>query len=154
MVLFVAGSIYFPQLSAPDPTQNFIYMTGDYYYPDIQYFVENGKLARRAQISPQPNYYPKQEIINPKFYFHDVEKNQSREITFDEAAAYNLETSNLSQEGFEVVHGSGGGGFLFFEGPYDYNAYFLKGHGTSQKLNLRLSSQQYDLNFKFLGWVK
>jgi hypothetical protein len=154
MILFVAGSIYLPGLFI-QPKFNFLYMSGyDYYYfNQYQYFVQNGKLVRsEIQRSENQIYQPPREV---KLYVYDVAKNESKEISFEEAQNLNLDPSPISPDGFEIVYGSRSESFFpfFFWSERDYNTLYLKGHNVSKKLNLQLSGSYYN-NFRFIGWIK
>lgn len=158
MILFVAGSIYLPGLFTK-PHFNFLYVSGDdsssYYNNGYQYSVQNNKLVKNEikQLENQ-NYNPPRG--ESKLYFYDVKKDESREISFEEAQNLNLGSNIKSPDNFEVVYGSRGDGFFpfFWGGGTDYNTQYLKGHNVSKKLNLQLSGSSYYHNFRFLGWIK
>lgn len=154
MILFVAGSIYLPGLFV-QPKFNFLYVSGNdyYYYNQYQYSVQNGKLVRSERQRPEGQTYPPEREV--KLYIHDVAKNESREISFEEAQNLNLDSNTKSPDKFEVVYGSRGDGFFpfFFWSERDYNTQYLKGHNVSKKLNLQLSGSYYN-NFRFIGWIK
>jgi hypothetical protein len=154
MILFVAGSIYLPELFV-QPKFNFLYVIGDdyYYYNQYQYSVQNGKLVGSEIQRPENQIYqPPREV---KLYIYDVAKNESKEISFEEAKNLNLDSNTKSPDGFEVVYGSRGEGFFpfFFWSERDDNTRYLKGHNVSKKLNLQLSGPYYT-NFRFIGWIK
>jgi hypothetical protein len=158
MILFVAGIIYLPGLFI-QPKFNFLYVSGDsYYYPKYQYSVQNGKLVRSEIQRPENQIYiPPREV---KLYIYDVAKNESKEISFEEAQKLNLDPSPISPDGFEIVYGSHSEGSFFF--PFffwserDYSTLYLKGHNVSKKLNPQLSGSYYNYydNFRFIGWIK
>lgn len=156
MILFVAGSIYLPGLFI-QPRFNFLYVSGDdyyYYNNEQQYSVQNDRLIKNEIKQPENGNYnpPRGEV---KLFIYDVVKNESKQVSFDEAQKLNLDSNNISPDGFEVVYGSRGDGifpFFFYSGT-DYNARYLKGHNVSKKLNIQLSGSYY-YNFRFLGWIK
>lgn len=155
MILFVAGSIYIPGLFIK-PHVNFLYVSGDDYYYDQGHFtVQKGKLVKKEIKQPenQGYYQPRGES---KLFVHDVAKNESREISFEEAQNLNLDSSVKSSDGFEIVNGSHSDGFFpFFLGSgTDYNSRYLKGHNISKKLNLQLDGRSYYYGFRLLGWIK
>lgn len=157
MILFVAGSIYLPGLFIK-PHFNFLYVSGDdsyYYYNNgYQYSVQNNKLIKNEIKQPvTPSYNP--PPVEPKLYLYDVVKNESKEVSFDEALNLNLDSSVTSPDEFEVVYGSRGDGFFpfFYGGGTDYNARYLTGHNVSKKLNLQLNGGSYYNNFRFIGWI-
>ena len=95
MILFVAGSIYLPGLFIK-PHFNFVYVSGDdYYYYNYnqrQYSVQNGKLVKSEIKQPEnQNYKPPRG--ESKLYLYDVAKNESKEISFEEAQNLNLDSN-------------------------------------------------------------
>ncbi len=154
MILFVAGSIYLPGLFI-QPHFNFLYESGDTYYYNngMRYAVQNGQLVENTIRTPEPpnNNLPPAET---KLFIYDVIKNENKQISFEEARNLNLDSNNISPDGFEVVYGSRGDDFFpfFWGGGTDYDTRFLKGHNVSKKLNLQSTGSYY--NFHFLGWVK
>ncbi|MFA5714125.1 MAG: hypothetical protein WC998_00075 [Candidatus Paceibacterota bacterium] len=156
MILFVAGSIYLPGLFVKPPSINFLYSSvdsGDYYCGDIQqYSVQNGQLIKNEIKHPEKGIYMCDE---PKLFIQDVVKNESKQISFDEAKKLNLDNSVMSSDGFEVVYGSRGEGFFpfFFYSSTNYDTRYLKGHNISKKLNIQLNGV-YSYSFHFIGWIK
>ena len=53
MIALIAASIYLPGLFAPPPAFNFLYVTGDDYYGEPTYVVENGVLTKREIKHPE-----------------------------------------------------------------------------------------------------
>ena len=101
MIIFVAISIYVPSLFV-QPKTDFLYSVGgDYYSKDI-YSVQNGKII--VQGISYPEKY-KEPMRNPKLFIYDMVKNESREISLEEAKNLNLNSNNKSPDGFEVVYG-------------------------------------------------
>ena len=86
----------------------------------------------------------------PLFYY-DVKRNTSREITLGEAAAFTLDDSLKSIDGFEIASGSYSSDIFFFSGSSYYDQYLKKG-AYSRKLNMTGPTSYYD--FKFMGWVR
>lgn len=155
MILFVAGSIYLPGLFIK-PHFNFLYVfSDDYYYNEPQYLVDNGRLVKSEikQTDNQNNYPPKKES---KLYIYDVTKNESQEISLEQAQNLDLDSKSKSPDGFEVVYGSRGDGFFpFFWGSgSDYNSRYLKGRNISRKLDLKINDSYNYYSFRFLGWIK
>ncbi len=156
MIILIAASLYIPGLFA-HPKYNFIYNNGvgdPYYCEFTQYFVQGGVLQKRPVPQSQQTEYnqPYCKLVDPvKIFLHDVQKNQSSEITFEQAQKYQLSTSSKSPDGFEIIPGTNGGGFIFGSSG-DYNTKFLRGHGASKKLNLNTSINNYN-NYTFLGWI-
>lgn len=135
MILFIACSIYLPGIFIK-PKFNFLYAKGNYYYCSSQYSVQNGKLVKNEFEQPS------NEI---KFFIYDVVKDESREISFEEAQKLNLDSNIESPDGFKVVSGT------------SYNSQYLKGRNVTKKLNIQFSKEDnyhnYD-DFCFLGWIK
>lgn len=154
MIIFVAASIYLPGIFV-QPKYNFLYISGNdsYFYSQFQYIVENEQLIKSQNKLPEEQIYYQKEVI--KIYYYDVNKNESREINFEEAQKFKIDSNNISPDGFEVVNGTQGGGFfpIFYYSNGDYNNLYLKGHNVSKKLNLILNGARYD-NFRFIGWIK
>ena len=155
MIVLVAASIYLPGLFAPQPTINFLYVTGDDYYLDHSYVVENGELTKREVKYPE-HYTPGVT----RLFVHDVSVNESKEVSFEEAQQLRLDANVKSTDGYEVVYGNVEYGFfpLFFSGDRDYNSMYLKGHSTSKKLKLQTPSdgRYYYTRDRahFLGWIR
>ncbi|TSA46015.1 hypothetical protein D4R52_01285, partial [bacterium] len=152
MIIFVAGSIYLPALFV-HPKTDFLYVNYDNNYYYTQYSIVAGKLVKNPDENLTHKSAQKSEA---KLYLHDVQKNTSREVSFEEAKNLKLNSNIVSPDGFEVSYGGGGGGgmfpFFFDSGP-DYNSRFLTGHGYSKKLNIQKSGSYY-LDFRFLGWIE
>lgn len=155
MIVVTAAAIYVPGYFAEPPTVNFVYVTGDEYYAcEWDYRIISGRLTRIARPSPTSPKDPTSPECAPVFYLHDVTTNESRQMTYEEAATLSLNPSNISPDGYEVVRGSGGGGFPFFSDGNNYNDVFLRGHNWSKKMNITSTGQPYEYyNFRFLGWV-
>lgn len=157
MILIVAGSIYLPSLFVKAPAVNFLYSIGDdnYYCDGIQqYTVQNNKLLRNIVKQPDTGGVAL-VCVDPKIFIQDVVKNESKQISFEEAQKLNLDSNIISSDGFEVVYGNRGDNyfpFFFYSNP-DYSTRYLKGHNISKKLNIQLNESYY-YGFHFLGWIK
>jgi hypothetical protein len=139
---FIAASIYLPGIFIK-PKTNFLYTdSSDYYSP---YRVTNNSVVY-VPLESTSYYYDK--MPDAHLYIHDVATNQSREISLEEASGLTLNTSLTSPDGFEVTHGSSG--FLFSSG--NYKNLYLVGHNTGKKLNT-VKTDDYNYDFKFLGWI-
>ncbi len=155
MIIFVAGSIYLPGLFI-QPRFNFLYATGgdNYYYNGgQQYVVQNGVLVQNEK----KNQPPTGTITESRLFLYDVTRDESREISFDEARGMNLNSNLVSPDDFEVVPGGRGGGIFPFDfnSGVDYNARYVQGHNVSKKINwVRSSGTYYYNDFHFLGWIK
>jgi hypothetical protein len=147
MIVFVALSIYLPTLFVK-PKFDFLYAVGGFY--GTQYSVKNGQLIET--YSEYPKYYTPQ--TETKLFFYDIKKNESQEISFEQAKKFQLDSNIESPDGFEVVYGRRGEGIFpfFFFSERDYQTVYIQGHNLSKKLNIRLSGAYYQ-RFQFLGWV-
>lgn len=147
MILLVATSIYLPGLFT-QPKYNFLYVTDENRFGGEQYFVEGGKLIREYRELEE---YESTEST-PRLFIHDVVRDESREIPFEEAVQLRLDSDEKSPDGFSITYGSQGGSFLFWFGSYsDYDTQYIVGKGFSKKLDLENGS--YYSDFGFLGWV-
>ena len=154
MIVFVAASIYLPSLFIKLPNSNFVFSIGDDYYSRNQYMVVNGRLTAREQ--PPAEINNRNYASDPSLYYYDVKKNSAREITLAEAQSLSLDNHPVSEEGFEIVSGSGGGGDYFFFFSYGSSSgcnQYLKKGSFSRELHLA-TDNYYCYTFKFLGWVK
>lgn len=149
MVLFVAGSIYLPGFFVR-PRFSFLYSTGDSYYSRYQYSLENGKLVENEVE------YPKHEVVRskPNLFVYDIVEDKGMAVSFEEAQQLTLNPNSKSPDGFEVDCGRKSTGYflLFFDSFRDCSSRFIKGRGTSKKLNVQLRGGS-DYSFQFLGWL-
>ena len=152
MIIFVALSIYLPDMFI-NPKYDFIYCTGDY-YSSRYYSVKSGKIQKNDIKYPEKDTYYRPRI-EEVLYYHDTNKNESKEIGFDDALKYSLNSNVKSLDGFEVVHGTRDVGIfpLFFFADTDYSTMYIKGDKVSKKLNLNIKRPYY-WNFQFIGWVE
>ena len=151
MIVFVAASIYLPAFFADPPKYSFLYTTNDVYKYASEYSIVNKKLTKTPRrIATTESYI----FGDPTFYLYDIEKNDSRELSFAEASKLTLDANPRSTDGYEVVRGSGnGGGFPFdFHDSNDYRSYFLRSRNVSKKVTLRTGGDYY-WDFRFLGWI-
>ncbi len=162
MVIFVAASIYLPGLFVK-PKTDFLYAVGDTYCSGMQMFkVENGKIKKLEIPTPGTDgdirAMPIEKLApatvsckDIKLYYYDVVKDQSREITLEDAEKLKLDASVESPDGFEVVQGSSGDGFPF-GAEVDYTKRYLKGNNIGKELQISLNQDQ-SFSFQFVGWV-
>jgi hypothetical protein len=151
MVIIIAASIYIPRRSV-NPQQDFIYMLeDDYGYSYKSFEVTNNKLQRTNREGAKADDLLK--ATEPKLYIHDVQTNHSREVQYDEVSSLLINGATLSEDGYEVVSGRTGGGFLLFSSG-SYGGFFIKNQsGASKKLQLSLSSRDF-YRYHFVGWIK
>jgi len=155
MIIAVALAIYLPRVFAPKPQYGFLYLSGntDMYNSQYIYSVSSGHLTRTLNTYNYPNPPKPVNFTEPQPYLYDAKTGQSKAVSFEVAQNITLDPSDKSPDGYQVVTGNSGGGFLFYSAPYDYNNRYLKGHGMSKKLDLQsFGNINYYYNFQFLGW--
>ena len=95
------------------------------------------------------------ENYTARIFLHNTKKNESREITIQEAQTYTLNSLLTSPDGV-TVSGSYDrrADFLIFNSGSSYDYYLTKGK-SKDKLNLINSGQRYSYqnNFQFIGWI-
>lgn len=164
LVLIVAASIYIPSLFLKTE-HDFVYATcdaGRYYYGcegylNKKYTITNGRLEKNAieesiDVSVIKDVPTENDI---RFFMHDTEKNESTEVSFQEAQSYSFDSRVTSPDGvsFKDTYDRGVGVFPFF---YDGSSrYFALSKGNAEKkLNLIVDESSYYRNqLKFIGWV-
>lgn len=169
LIATIALSTYLPSLLL-STNYNFIYATcannTGYYeyncnkYLQNRYTVVNGKLLVNDTPfvidSNNDNILDKELDFNSRIFVHDTKKNESREITQEEAVGLTLNNLLTSPDGVSVSSDySRGAEFLFiFDGGSSYGYYLMKGNSKS-KLNLINGEDNYyhRNNFQFIGWV-
>lgn len=161
LIVVVALSAYLPSFFL-STSYNFVYTscadgTNNYYsyncdnYLQKRYSVVGNKLVAN-------NVDPTNENYTARIFLHDTKKNESREITFEEAQTLSLNSLLTSADGVTVSsHYDRSGGDLFFifgGGSSSYGYYLTKGK-SRDKLNLINNTYQdyYRNNFQFVGWV-
>lgn len=151
MILFVAGSIYLPGFFVKPKYSFLYYYEGNY---SIRYVVKDGSLAKIEPTEEQKKY-KYYNGIDPTLFLYDAVKNESKEVSFEYAKTFTLDSNSKSPDGFTIEYGNrSGDGFFpfFFYSGTDYNTRFLKGNNVSKKINLRTDGSYY--NFHLLGWIK
>ena len=169
LIIIVAASTYLPSLFLSS-NYNFIYAactegSNHYYYNCDNYLqnrlvVVNGKLVvndiNPSLDSDKDGIPDINENYKERIFLHDTEKNESREITLEEARSLTLNNLVTSPDGISVSGDySHGAEFLFlFDGGSSYGYYLMKGNNRS-KLNLINNDDRYYYqdNFQFIGWV-
>ncbi|MEX1997323.1 MAG: hypothetical protein WEA04_01430 [Candidatus Andersenbacteria bacterium] len=160
LIAIIALSTYLPSLFL-STNYNFIYSSctdgTNYYYSyrcdnylQKRYSVVNNKLVANA-VDPNQD--------TARIFLHDTKKNESREITLEEAQTLSLNSLLTSPDGITVSsyydrNNDGDFFFIFGGGSSSYGYYLTKGKSRS-KLNLINRDDQYDYrdNFQFVGWV-
>lgn len=98
---------------------------------------------------------PDIEDYEVRFFLHNTEKNESREITFAEAQTLKLSNLSTSPDGVAVSFLYRNGGIFFFDfGDSSYGYYLTKGK-LKRRLNLIEQDNPYSYRdtFHFIGWV-
>ena len=166
-ILVIALITYIPQ-SFISADYNFIYSScfnnGRYHYDCNDYLqrlysVVDNKLVIN-EIDPaydlDQNKIPDiQENYDARIFLHDTEKNESREITIEEAQTLMINNLLTSPDGVTVSnYYNNGADFFIFNNGSSYGYYLTKGKSKS-KLNFinQDSRYYYQDNFKFIGWV-
>ena len=171
LIAIVALSTYLPSLFL-STDYNFVYTActdgRNYYsyrcdnYLQKRYLVIDNKLVVNpvdtTQDSDKNGVPDFNEKYTDRIFLHDTKKNESREITLEEARVITLNSLLTSPDGVTVSsHYDRNGGdffFIFGGGSSSYGYYLTKGKSRS-KINLINSTDQYyyQNNFQFVGWV-
>lgn len=154
---FLSTNYNFIYIVCSDGTNYYRYGCGDYI--EKLYSVSNGKLILN-QVDPyhdsdkdgtpdiKENYYV-------RIFMHNTERNESREITFDEATTLNLNSLLTSPDGVTITSNyDRGPEFLFFDAGSSYGHYLIKGN-LKKKMNIINEDDRYYYRngFRFIGWV-
>jgi len=172
LIAVVALSTYLPSLFL-STKYNFVYTSctdgTNYYYSyncdnylQKRFSVIGGKVIANdvdsALDSDRDGIPDINENYAARIFLHDTEKNESREITLEEAQALTLNDLLTSPDGVTVsshYDRSGGDFFFIFDGGSSSYGYYLTKGKSRDKLNLINGSDQYYYrnNFQFVGWV-
>jgi hypothetical protein len=168
LIIGVALSVYIPSLFL-STKYNFVYIicTESNYryitcnnYIQKRYSVVNNRIVINNIDPTLDSDNDKIPDINENYttriILHDTEKNESREITFEEAQTLTLDDFEISPDGVTVEdeYSSGTDLFIFGGSSSTYGYYLTKGK-TKKKLNLIYDYDQYyyRYHFQFIGWV-
>ena len=168
LIAIVAVSTYLPALFL-STDYNFVYSscTGAdrYYYRcdnylQKRYMVVNDKLVVNPidpnQDSDNDGTPDIDENYTARIFLHDTKKNESKEITLEDAQKLTLDSLLTSPDEITVSSSYERGGDLFylFGNSSTYGYYLTKGKSKS-RLNLINSDDRYYYrgNFQFIGWV-
>ena len=171
LIIIVTISVYLPSLFIKTK-YNFIYSSCsngvDYYsynncnnYLQKRYTVSNDALTLNNVDMTQdldkdgmPDFKGK---YSDRIFLHDTEKNESREITLDEAKSLKLSGLLTSPDGISVSgdYDRVGGDFFIFGGGNSVYGYYLTKGKSRTRINLINNNDRYyyQNNFQFLGWV-
>lgn len=148
LIIIVALSIYLPSFFL-STKYNFIYTSCT---EGTNYSYCSGNLPKNYSVIGGKLII---STSTPRIFLHDTEKNESREISIEEARALTLNDLLTSPDGVTVSSNYDRGfGFLFFGTDSSYGLYLTKGDSSS-KLNLISQNERYyyPSNFQFIGWI-
>ena len=169
LIAIIALSTYLPSLFL-STDYNFVYSSctdGTNYYPyhcnnylQKRYSVINGKIVVNSidptQDSDKDGVPDINENYTARIFLHDTKKNESREITLEEAQLLSLNGLLTSPDGVTVSsnYDRGADFFFLFDGGSSYGYYLTRGKSRS-KLNLINNDDRYYYrnNFQFIGWI-
>lgn len=172
LIIVVALSVYLPSLflstgynfiyaSCTNGTNSYSYNCNNYNYLQKHYSVVNDKLVINMVDPTLDLNYNKIPDVNENYtvriFLHDTKKNESKEITPEEAQKLTLNGLLTSPDGVTVSNNysySGEDFFPFGGGSSSFGYYLTKGKSKS-KINLINNNDRYYYqdNFQFLGWV-
>ncbi|OGI60939.1 hypothetical protein A2641_00955 [Candidatus Nomurabacteria bacterium RIFCSPHIGHO2_01_FULL_37_25] len=173
LIVIVALNVYLPSLFI-STSYNFIYTScidGENYYRSYncnnylqkRYSVVDNKLLANNIDPTLDSDNDKIPDINENYtariFLHDTEKNESKEITLEDAQKLTLNSLLTSPEGVTVSsnYSYRGGDFFFlpFGGSSSSYGYYLTKGKSKTKLNLINDNDRYyyQNNFQFIGWV-
>lgn len=167
-ILLIIGVALFTYLPSAlvSSEYNFLYATcddNDYdnrceEYLEKRYSITDGKLIMN-EVELKPRYEGDEDFerdYQAHIFLHDTEKNESREIVFDEARELDLSEMVTSPDGFSVSsdYNRGAEIFLLFDSGSSYDVYLTKGN-SRKKLNIINNNDRYyyRYNFEFIGWI-
>lgn len=170
LIVGVALSVYLPSVSL-STNYNFVYSScfggTNYYsyqcdtYLQNRYSIVNSKIVLN-QIDPKQDsdnndILDINESYTARLFLHNTQKNESREITLEEAQTLMFDNLLTSPDGVTVSnhYNKRGGDFFIFEGGSSSFGYYLTRGKARTKLELINNSDQYyyQKNFQFIGWV-
>lgn len=169
LIIIVALNAYLPSLYL-STDYNFIYSTctdnsGSYSYRcnkylQKRYVVLNDRLVLNnvdPKLDSDNDGIPDiNENYTTRIFLHDTEKNESREITLEEAQVVKLSGLISSPDGVTISNNYERGAefFPFFDSGSSYGYYLTKGK-SKKKLNLINPGDGYYYgdDFQFIGWT-
>lgn len=166
-IVGLIGVVFLPQLFTEKPKYDFIYKVSDRNQLNYGYSfsVLNGKIAK--QYNPPPAYtakdltseqlaqYEKSAGYIEKLYLYNVTTDISKQISFEEAEQYVVNSDLVSPDGFALEGANGDGGIItgMFGGSRNYNTLYLKKGFYSKEAKLQTSVYYYGNQNVLLGWV-
>lgn len=169
LIVVVAAVTYVPSLFL-STQYNFIYATcdigTDYYYDSRcseylqhRYAIDGDKLVvNDGDFIVDSNHDGKPDTdkkYSSRIFLHDTARNESREISQQEAQSLSFNGLLTSPDGVTVSNQyDNGAEFLFFDSGSSYNYYLVKGK-SKRKIDLINDDNRYYYrdNIRFLGWA-
>ncbi|MDZ7611719.1 MAG: hypothetical protein U5L10_03065 [Candidatus Moranbacteria bacterium] len=166
LIVSVALFTYIPTFLV-STDYNFLYATcqkndSNYYDRDCEKYIQNRFEVQnnRLTVDGISDVKNNNQLINifevsdgsydVRFFLHNTEKDESREIPLERALEYKLSGLITSPDGYSVSYEyNRGADFIFFDGGSSRGYYLKKGNGE-KKLNLINDRRG---NFKFIGWI-
>jgi hypothetical protein len=155
--LFLSTDYNFVYASCADATNYYSYNC-DSYLQQRYTTVDNTLVVNPNEPTQDTNRDGVPDQYTGRIFLHDTQKNESREITVEEAQTFTLNNLLTSPDGVTVSghfdRGSADFFFIFDSGSSSYGHYLTKGRSRS-KLNLINGNDRYYYrnNFQFIGWV-
>lgn len=157
--MFLSTKYDFVYASCSESQNYYPYNCGS--YMEQRFGVENNKLVLKGQ--DQVRTYDnsgnliKTENYSVRLFYHDTKKNESREITKEDAQKYSLNGLLTSPDGVSVSNGYDRNVevFPFFSGGSSFAYFLTKGRNRSELNLINVNNNRYyDRNdFKLIGWV-
>lgn len=170
LILIIALITYVPSLYV-STDYNFLYAScvnsGDYYshescnsYLQKYYTVVNNRLTVNS-LDPTLDYNKDgvpdfNKNFDVHIFLHNTQKNESREVTLEQAQGVMLSNLLTSPDGVTISNDYNQGGYIFpfGGGPSSYGHYLKKGRGKVRMNTINNNGQSYyQDSFQFIGWV-
>lgn len=163
-IVILALTVFVPAASI-NPQYDFIYTTEQDRYSyaketvyENRYQVTDGKLT---QVSVNLNRSEDERVLArtefreaPTLYRYDVKEDSSKEITFEEAQALDIDRGPSSPEGYTVKYEYNSDGiFELFGSNRGSGFYMVKGSGKKQLPGL-VGDRYYGDQINVIGWIK
>ncbi len=147
-VVLVLGIVYLPRLLL-QPEYNFLYVANSYPVGP-QYFVKDQGLLK---IQEEYGHNSLWEV--PKLYVYDTRNDKSKEVSYEEAMKFKLDSSNTAPDGYKIIRRKEGesGSRSIFSYERSVISHYIRGKGLFKRLKLQGQSRFFDLVY-FVGWIK
>lgn len=157
MIGLVALSIGIPRLFFK-PSFSVLYVTGSPHWRSNNFSVENGKLVSNEVKVATTTYQDPYDKVKPRFWVYEPKLDMSREIQFEEAQGFRLNSNTKSADGYEIRQGDSVDGLAMalFARSSDWSSLAIEGKGTSRRIKTPITEVNiYTMNFpRFLGWIE